>query len=64
MIWTKQKLKKLLEDHSIKTDDWGSGMSKTFDHLFTELIKGECELIVKEGKLVRLVEALSVKSLL
>ena len=60
MIWTRQKLEKLLSDYNIDTSEWGTGMSKTLQHLFYELIKDECELYVEDGKLKRKVEALSV----
>jgi len=60
MIWARQKLEKLLSDHNIDTSEWGTGMSKTLQHLFYELIKDECELYVEDGKLKRKVEALSV----
>ena len=59
-IWTRPKLEQLLAEHNINTTEWGTGMSKTLQHLFYELIKGECELYIEDGKLKRSVEALSV----
>lgn len=61
MIWTKGKLEKFLNSNNIDINQWGKGMSKTLDHLFNELIKGECELKVENNKLVRYVKALSIR---
>ena len=60
MIWTRQKLEQFLSKNNVDTTQWGKGMAKTIQHLFYELIKGECELYLKDGKFERDVEALSI----
>lgn len=59
-VWTRSKLKSYLAENNVDTSGWGKGMAKTFEHLFTELIKGECTLHVEGGKVFRDVEALSI----
>lgn len=61
MIWTRGKLQQFLKQHSVDINQWGKGMAKTFEHLFNELIKGECDLKIENNKVVRYVRALSIK---
>ncbi len=61
MIWTRSKLQQFLKQHGVDVNEWGKGMAKTFDHLFNELIKGECDLKVENDKIVRYVRALSIR---
>jgi hypothetical protein len=60
MIWTRQKLEKFLQQNNVDTSSWGKGMAKTLQHLFYELVKGECELKVEKNRVVRDVKSLSI----
>ena len=60
IVITKSKLEEYLKKFNIDTDLWGKGRSKTINHLFNEIIRGETELVVDGDKLVREVSALSI----
>ena len=59
-IWTRKNLAEFLSQNNVDISTWGKGEAKTFEHLFNELIKGECELYARNGEVVRKVEALSI----
>ena len=61
MFWTKNKLENFLTQNGVDLTNWGTGQSKTLDHLFNELIKGECKLHVQDNKVFRDVQALSIR---
>jgi hypothetical protein len=54
-------LKIKLNKFSIPIDNWGTGKSKTINHLFDELSNNECELLEIDGSLVRIIEFVGVK---
>jgi hypothetical protein len=60
LILTKSKLIEILDRYKIDISNWGKGESKTIDHLFTEIIKGESNIVEKNGSLLRRVSALSI----
>ncbi len=60
MIWTISKLREMLLSNNVNILLWGKGMSKTLEHLFFEIVKGECEIEVKNGKVIRTIRALSI----
>ena len=50
----KSHLVELLKSHNIDYGKWGTGTTKTLDHLVDEVIKGETVLVENEqGELVR-----------
>lgn len=55
------ELKKLLQSHGIPLEQWGVGKAKTLEHLATEVLEGETELIQKDGEIVRRVVAARVE---
>jgi hypothetical protein len=54
-------LKNYLNKFSIPIDNWGTGKSKTIEHLFDELKNEECFLTEIDGTLVRSIEFVGVK---
>lgn len=54
------ELKNLLTQHDIKFDMWGMNATKTIGQLALEILTGDCELTVEEGKLIRKVQVVSV----
>lgn len=48
LILTKSKLIEILDRYKIDISNWGKGESKTIDHLFTEIIKGESNIVEKK----------------
>lgn len=60
LILSKLKLIEILKDYNIDISGWGQGESKTIDHLFSEIVKGETKISVEGGKLIREVSALSI----
>ena len=54
-------LKIKLNKFSIPIDNWGTGKSKTIEHLFDELKNEECFLTEIDGTLVRSIEFVGVK---
>lgn len=59
-ILTKKSLENYLLKFKIPISTWGNGNSKTIDHLFKEIIRGESKLIEQGSNLVREVSALSI----
>jgi hypothetical protein len=51
----------LLKKHDIPCDLWGTGKSKTVNHLLDELKNNECELTEMNGTLTRFIEFVGVK---
>ena len=49
-------LEKYLTSFKIPIDKWGKGYAKTTEHLLWEIESGECNLIEKNGYLVREIE--------
>jgi hypothetical protein len=60
IVLSKSKLKEILDKYGISTLDWGRGESKTINHLFLEIIRGETKLTPYKGSLLREVSALSI----
>lgn len=56
-----ESLKNYLNKFSIPIDNWGTGKSKTIEHLFDELKNEECFLSEIDGTLVRSIEFVGVK---
>lgn len=50
---TRAELLELLKKYNVPFEKWGTGESKTIEHLLSELSSGESELIEKQGNLVR-----------
>ena len=59
-MWSLKKLEKILKDNGVDISKWGKGEAKTLNHLLQELIKDECKLEIKDGKVIRIVHALSI----
>lgn len=57
----KERLQQLLTQNHIDTSGWGAGSAKTLEHLLKEVQEGESTLIVEDGRLVRVLEALDIK---
>lgn len=51
----------LLKNHDIPCDLWGTGKSKTINHLLDEIKNNECELTEMHGTLTRLIEFVGIK---
>lgn len=51
----------LLKKNDIPCDLWGTGKSKTINHLLDELKNGECEIAELHGTLTRFIEFVGVK---
>lgn len=51
----------LLKQYDIPCDLWGTGKSKTINHLLDELRNEECELKVISGNLTRFIEFVGIK---
>lgn len=60
IILSKSRLIEILDRYGIDTQKWGTGESKTLDHLFLEIVRGETKLSDDGGILVREVSALSI----
>lgn len=54
-------LKSYLGKFSIPFEKWGTGKSKTVEHLQDELINSECSLTEEEGVLTRNIEFVGIK---
>lgn len=54
-------LKTYLSKFSIPIEDWGTGKSKTLNHLLDELKNEECELIEIDNTLIRTIEFVGIK---
>lgn len=54
-------LMNLLKSHDIPCELWGTGKSKTVNHLLDELKNNECELTEMNGTLTRFIEFVGVK---
>jgi hypothetical protein len=54
---TINELRAYLEAHSIPVSTWGTGESKTLEHLLAEINEGESVLQEQEGKLLRISQA-------
>jgi len=48
-------LQAILSEYGVETSGWGEGEAKALGHLLTELRAGDCELVVDERGLARLV---------
>jgi hypothetical protein len=59
-ILTKKSLEDYLLKFKIPISEWGSGSSKTINHLLKEIIRGETKLIEENNDLIREVSALSI----
>lgn len=55
------ELKNYLVNFSIPVDTWGTGKSKTLEHLLDELKGGECQLSESESGLVRNIEFVGIR---
>ena len=55
------ELKNYLINFSIPVDTWGTGKSKTLEHLLDELKNQECQLSESESGLVRNIEFVGIK---
>lgn len=55
------KLVNLLKKHNIPCDIWGTGKSKTTQHLLNEIEEEECTLVEEDGGLVRYIEFVGIK---
>ena len=54
-------LTNLLKQHDIPCDLWGTGKSKTINHLLDELKNNECELKLISSNLTRSIEFVGIK---
>lgn len=54
-------LKNYLSKFSIPIDTWGTGKSKTVEHLLDELMGDECHLTEQDDTLIRSIEFVGVK---
>lgn len=59
-IYSLKNLERLLTSNGVDISTWGKGSAKTLSHLLQELIKKECTIYVREGRVVRGVHALSI----
>ena len=59
-IWSLKKLEEFLLSNNVDISNWGKSDAKTLNHLLNELIKNECEIYVKDGKVTRKVSNLSI----
>lgn len=62
-IYSLKNLERLLTGNGVDISTWGKGSAKTLSHLLQELIKSECTIYVREGRVVRVVHALSINVL-
>lgn len=60
MVWSLKNLENFLVENGVDISKWGRGEAKTLNHLLQELVKGECEIEIKDGKVLRIVHALSI----
>lgn len=58
LILTKKRLEEYLISFGVPIDRWGKGQSKTIDHLFIEIVKGESVLSLDNN--YKEVESLSI----
>ncbi len=53
----KFRVTQLLKKHGIDTSSWGSGKAKTVEHLMSEVLSGESQLLeTEDGELLRVLE--------
>jgi hypothetical protein len=55
------KLKQKLNKYSIPIESWGTGKSKTINHLLDELENDECGLTETDGNIIREIEFVGIK---
>lgn len=55
------ELKTKLQEYSVPIDFWGTGESKTIEHLFDELQNDECTIVDEGGYLVRYIEFVGIR---
>lgn len=53
-------LRAYLVSHGIDVDRFGTGDAKTLEHLWREVSRGECQLVQREGRLVRVVYGVAI----
>ena len=60
-IQTLDQLISKLKEYKIPFESWGTGYSKTTEHLFDELKNDECSIIDEQGYLIRYIEFVGVR---
>lgn len=53
-------LRDYLIGHGVDVDQFGAGAAKTIEHLWREVSRGECQLIERGGRLVRVVHGVAI----